>query len=292
VRYADDFVILCNGSRDQVESVKEEIYYFLKDILKLDLSREKTKITHLNDGFIFLGFQVHRAIGADGGMKTKVLIPKKAVDNVISKITRLTDETTHQDSVSTKVLGLNRIIEGWCRYYQYTSKASTIFNKVDFQSFWKMAHWLGRKYAITTPTVLTRFGHNGAGLGMDGRLLVKSYQKFPTLHYKKRFLKPNPYTTQETIVREELPNKTHWTGWERRPGMADLRPLILARDQFTCQKCGHQVSPSEAHIDHKRPVRRFKRPMDANTEGNLQTLCIPCHKIKTEFDRQMESRMP
>ena len=55
-RYADDFVVLCNGSRTQAEQMREELYEFLKTQLHLELSKEKTQITHLNDGFKFLGF--------------------------------------------------------------------------------------------------------------------------------------------------------------------------------------------------------------------------------------------
>jgi 5-methylcytosine-specific restriction endonuclease McrA len=45
-------------------------------------------------------------------------------------------------------------------------------------------------------------------------------------------------------------------------------------------------------VDHIRPVRRFKQPVDANNPENLQTLCVEtCHKGKTKFDRQMESRV-
>ncbi len=280
VRYADDFVALCNGTKAEAESLKEELYLFLKEKLKLNLSKEKTKITHLNDGFVFLGFQIQRMMGSDG-MKTKVLIPKKAVDNVMMKITHATDKTTHEDSVETKLQGLNRIISGWCRYYQYTSEASTTYSKIEHRTFWKVGHWLGRKYQLTMPSVLRRF--NKDGLGTNKRKLVQA-GKFKTQHYKKRFLKANPYTMQEVVTREELPTDTYWTGWERRSGMADLRPLILARDNYTCQRCGQKADPRKAHVDHKRRVSRFKRPVDANTPENLQTICQPCHKKKTKYD--------
>jgi 5-methylcytosine-specific restriction endonuclease McrA len=91
------------------------------------------------------------------------------------------------------------------------------------------------------------------------------------------------------IHREELPEDLHWAGWEMRPGMADLRPLVLARDEYQCQSCGERVRPNQAQVDHKRPVGRFKRPVAANRMENLQTLCRPCHRIKTEKDRRMES---
>jgi 5-methylcytosine-specific restriction endonuclease McrA len=93
------------------------------------------------------------------------------------------------------------------------------------------------------------------------------------------------------LKREELPQEAFWTGYERRPGMADLRPLILERDRYICQLCGEKVTAENAQVDHIEPFRKFKQPVEANRPENLWTLCIPCHQWKTEFDRQMESRM-
>jgi RNA-directed DNA polymerase len=288
-RYADDFVVLCNGTKRQAEQLREELYVFLSTNLHLYLSKEKTKITHLNEGFEFLGFKIQRRQGHDG-MKTKVLIPKEAVDKLNEKIRATTDPTTHQDSVNTKILALNRIIGGWCRYYQYTSKASSTFNKVEYQTFWRMVHWLGRKFQVTTPTILARYKRDNAIATAEYRLQPAS--QFPTLTYKKRFLKPNPYTTQQvSIQRESLPQDAYWTEHELRLGMADLRPLVLQRDGYVCQLCTAIVTTCTAQVDHRRPVRRFKRPIDANSLENLWTLCIPCHRKKTESDRQRESRV-
>jgi 5-methylcytosine-specific restriction endonuclease McrA len=116
---------------------------------------------------------------------------------------------------------------------------------------------------------------------------------FPSPHYRQRFLKPNSYLAQaRTLDREELPSETYWTGYETRPGMADLRPLILQRDEYTCQRCGRKLTPRTADIDHIRPVRRFKQPVGANTFANLWTLSKLCHKSKTQSDRQAESPVP
>jgi group II intron reverse transcriptase/maturase len=290
IRYADDFVVLCNGTKEEAEAIKEELHNFLKDSLKLNLSKEKTKVTHINDGFKFLGFWIQRSPGHNG-MKTKVDIPKEAIDRVLGKLSHATNKTSHQDSLNTKIQAMNRIIGGWCRYYQYTSKANSTFSKIEYESFWLLAHWIGRKFQVQMPEVMRRY-HQGNRLGTKEYQLIKAYKEFPTLHYKKRFLKPNPYTTREVIQREEFPEETRWTGWEARPGMADLRPIVLARDEFQCQRCGEPVTPALAQVDHKRPVRRFKKPVDANRMDNLQTLCLPCHGIKTEEDRRMESPVP
>jgi RNA-directed DNA polymerase len=56
IRYADDWLILTNGSKAEAMRLKEEFSIFLKEELQLELSPEKTHITHVNDGFDFLGW--------------------------------------------------------------------------------------------------------------------------------------------------------------------------------------------------------------------------------------------
>jgi RNA-directed DNA polymerase len=287
-RYADDFVVLCNGGKQQAEEMREELYQFLRSKLRLQLSKEKTKITHINDGFIFLGFRIYRGQGGSG-ITTKIVIPDEAMDKVRVKIRIALSPTSHQDSVNTKIIGLNRLIRGWCQYYQYTSKASTQFSKLENELFWEMVHWLGRKFKIATPVVMQRFNHDGLTSGTH-RLLKPT--EFPSLKYQQRFFKPNPYLMQNRVLnRETLPVESYWSGYEARPGMADLLPLIRERDEGVCQICGIRVTASTAAIDHIRPVRRFKRPIDANTFDNLWTLCKVCHQEKTKSDRQAESRV-
>jgi predicted HNH restriction endonuclease len=113
-----------------------------------------------------------------------------------------------------------------------------------------------------------------------------------SLQYRERFFKPNPsLTLGKKLSREALLDETYWTGYEQRPGMADLRPQILARNRYTCQHCGTAVTTTTGEVDHIKPVRRFKRPIDANVKENLCTLYLPCHAAKTQQDRQAESRM-
>jgi len=76
VRYADDFVVLCNGTKAEALAMKEELKELLST-LGLTLSEEKTKVTHITEGFTFLGYRVIRSIGTKGKMIPKVLIPEK-----------------------------------------------------------------------------------------------------------------------------------------------------------------------------------------------------------------------
>jgi len=55
IRYADDWLLLTNGSKAEAYRLREEFQVFLKEELHLELSVEKTHVTHVNDGFDFLG---------------------------------------------------------------------------------------------------------------------------------------------------------------------------------------------------------------------------------------------
>ena len=146
------------------------------------------------------------------------------------------------------------------------------------------------KSRVSTPVVMQRF-RRGNTLASENHCLLQPTE-FPSLPYRQRFFKPNPdRTTGKKRERAELPNETYWTGYEARPGMADLRPLILERDEYTCQICGAKVTAATAEVDHSRPVRRFKRPIDANVPENLWTLCKTCHDRKTKTDQEGESRV-
>lgn len=58
VRYADDFIIGVTGTREEAEQIKEELTRFLAERLKLELSHEKTKITHSSEKILFLGYEI------------------------------------------------------------------------------------------------------------------------------------------------------------------------------------------------------------------------------------------
>jgi len=291
VRYADDFVVLCNGTKEHATAMREELQSFLATTLHLTLSLEKTKVTHLNDGFDFLGFTMKRSMG-QRRYGTKVLISAKSISKHTTALRTACDDTTHENSFIMKIKALNRIITGWCRYFQYTSKTTLQFPKLEYRAFWLLAHWIGRKHKLAMPAVLRQY-RTPLGLGTDDAQLCK-HSSFASANrtYAKRFLKPNPYTMQEvTLEREEPPSDNPWLGYEKRPGWADIRLLAIERDNHTCRICKTVLAPSDCVVDHIRPYWMFKRPVEANRLTNVWTLCKKCHKSKTEMDRQMESRM-
>jgi RNA-directed DNA polymerase len=136
VHYAADVVVLCDGSKEQAEAMRQELFEFLGSELKLELSLEKTKVTHISEGFEFLGFRIDRNIVGSGRWAPRIRIPMRAMEKVRGKLRTALAPHTHGDSVRSKIIGLKRIIGGWCRYCQTTSSPSRYFNKLDHAVFW------------------------------------------------------------------------------------------------------------------------------------------------------------
>ncbi|MDP5211316.1 group II intron reverse transcriptase/maturase, partial [Microbulbifer sp. 2205BS26-8] len=76
-RYADDFVIIVKGTKAQAEAIREECRQMLQGTLKLTLNMEKTKLTHVNDGFVFLGHRIIRKRSRYGDMRVVTTIPEE-----------------------------------------------------------------------------------------------------------------------------------------------------------------------------------------------------------------------
>ncbi len=57
-RYADDFIVGVIGSKADAEKIKNDIKAFLENKLKLEMSMEKTKITHSSEKAHFLGYDI------------------------------------------------------------------------------------------------------------------------------------------------------------------------------------------------------------------------------------------
>jgi RNA-directed DNA polymerase len=289
-RYADDFVVLSNGSKRQAKGVKTELHGVLQR-LGLTLSLEKTKVTHITDGSQFLGFWLERSIGASGRMVPKARIPQEAIRRFRRKILAVTAPRTYQASVRAKIEALNRIIRGWCQYYQHTGSPGTVFRSLGRVVFWRMAHWLGRKFKVRMPAVMRRFRHGNTLGTKTSRLVMPTDIKATVYRWKP---KPNPFTqpARVPLARETgfVLDKT-WMGNESRRGRMDLREHLLAQRGLRCVQCGHLGRPTEIEVDHITAHARFKQPSDADVPTNLQILCKQCHSVKTQSDRQVLSRM-
>ena len=86
-RYADDWcVCLTRANRKQAEKLRDEIRDFLRETCGLELSAEKTRITHVRDGYDFLGLNIFVGVGRSGNLIPKVKVGRKAITNIQTPI--------------------------------------------------------------------------------------------------------------------------------------------------------------------------------------------------------------
>ena len=105
VRYADDFVVLCE-SESQAREALALVEGLLTDRLGLTLSPEKTKVTRFHEGFCFLGFDIKSRF---------VRMRAKSVENFKTKVRDITTRSHNLDA--EMMVKLNRVIRGTANYF-------------------------------------------------------------------------------------------------------------------------------------------------------------------------------
>ena len=157
VRYADDWIALCNGTKSQAEAIKEEIRTFLRDRLKLELSEEKTAVTHACDGFDFLGFHIQH-YPARKGLKAITLVrpAEKTIARLKDKIRDMTDRTGYVDNPMFKFRALNMVLRGWINYYRHVS-VSKLASWLDHWVHLRVAKWLVTRHKSCYREILKQY---------------------------------------------------------------------------------------------------------------------------------------
>jgi len=155
-RYADDFVLIVKGTKQQAQELRNECREFLEGKLKLTLNMDKTHITHVNDGFVFLGHRIIRKRGPKGNMRPVTGIPKEKSNAFAFS---LSQELTGDLSCSMidKVEKLNQKLKGWSQFYCFTDYTAKVYHRIDSIVFWKMAHWLARKYKCGIKSLMKKW---------------------------------------------------------------------------------------------------------------------------------------
>lgn len=144
-RYADDFVLIVKGTKVQAEAIREECRGVLEGSLKLRLNMDKIKITHVNDGFIFLGHRIIRKRSRYGAMWVVTTIPQEKARNFTASLMALLS-VNYSESKIAMVEILNQKLKGWVAFYQFVDFKAKVFSYLDREVFWKLAYWLSRKY--------------------------------------------------------------------------------------------------------------------------------------------------
>jgi len=224
IRYADDFIITGKSKTILEDAIKPVVEAFLAE-RGLSLSPEKTLITHITDGFTFLG-QTFRKEGGVLHFRPStqgVLALEQKVGAIIRK---------HVSApMPALIKELNSVLRGWANYHRY-SVASVAFSRIDsyvFEQLWRMLHrrhpqkssgWLfnhywtasGRKHIFAVKTKTTK--------GKTKVYQVIRVSSIGIRRYKKVRAAANPYAPEDAA----------YFARRRRDKESKLLPAMSARE--------------------------------------------------------------
>lgn len=272
VRYADDFIVT-GISR---ELLNDEVLPIVEAFMAkrgLQLSAEKTVITHVDEGFDFLGQNIRKYQG-------KLLI-KPARKNLKTFLAKIRDFlNAHKTMPAWWVISkLNPMIRGWVNYHK-SVVAAEAFKYVDYR-IWKMLwQWCKRRHLKRRKRWIKAKYFNSAGnrnwvfqgISPDGKQYSLLYAANTAI---KRHIKikaeANPYLPEYESYYEQRFERV----W--RDSMSGRKKImsLWVRQLGKCPKCDQRISQETGWNIH-HIVERYKGGSDSL--DNLVLLHPNCHR--------------
>jgi RNA-directed DNA polymerase len=190
VRYADDFVILVHGTKAHAEALREEAARVLAPI-GLVLSEEKTRITHVDQGFDFLGFHIQRQPKRGSGKPTVCTYPAKAaLCSVKAKVRAATRQGLNQP-LAVLLYRLAPILRGWANYFRYGVSKAT-FDYLRRFTWRRVICWLRHKHRQASMKWIRR-RYLPRWWPIDGDVVLFDVAKVTVSRYRYRADIPTPW---------------------------------------------------------------------------------------------------
>lgn len=275
VRYADDFIITGRTKQLLELEVKPLVTAFFKT-RGLELSQEKTRITHIEEGFDFLGQNVRKYNG-----KLLIKPSRKNVRAFLDKVRRVI-KANRQATTGGLIALLNPILRGWAHYHRHVVSSAT-FCKVDsaiFNCLWRWARrrhrnkpsrWIYRKYFEH----LDDRGHvfRERGCGRDGKPTLSCLFHAASLSIVRQVKikgEANPYDPQWETYFERRLDLT----MEAHPRRRQQLLRLWLGQQGLCPVCGHKITRMTGWRSHRLIWRVFG---GSTARSNRVLLHPQCH---------------
>lgn len=279
VRYADDFVIMCE-TKEEAESM----YARLKPYLNkrgLELAPDKTKVTHITEGFDFLGFNIKRYTNIKGNQdRSKLLIKpsKTSIKEFKGKIKEVF-KTLRGTNVEALIKKLNPIIRGTANYWK-TVVSKEIFASLDRYIWTKIfkflrqlhptkgwRHWIVKRY----------FKKDIYGVSKDKWLLTDpkgKYQirKMAWTEIKRHELIKYKNTPFDSTLKEYY-KKRDIKEFERNS--VEFFHKLAKKQKYKCPLCGMSVIDYKESIERHHKISRVQG--GDNTIKNSSLVHTSCH---------------
>src|SRR4051812_38265701 len=257
VRYADDFLIMGTSKellRDQVQPL---VAHFLKE-RGLELSHEKTQITHIEAGFDFLGQDVRR-------YRCGKVLTKPSSSNVQAFLSKIQETIDKSGCLTAGIMiqRLNQQIKGWTMYHRYAASKRT-FNYVDHRISRMVWRWCRRRHPKKgwkwiKKTYFQRDGHRHAiftgqllnAKGQGRPIQLMSAAKVKIIRYVKIRSAVNPYDPKWELYLEA---RWGWQLTQTRTGYSRFKTL-WKEQKGRCWACGQPLRLPREDCQLHPPVR-------------------------------------
>ena len=233
VRYADDFIITA-----ATEEIALEAKALARDFLKtkgLELSEEKTLITHIDDGFDMLGWTFRK-------FKGKLIIKpsKKSLKAFKAELSETILKRGKAWSQEVLIQRLNQQIRGWTNYHQSVC-ASEAFAHIDYILYELLWRWAKRRHPHKGRWwVSTKYWHRKGNRNWVFRTENKELLRVDHIsivrHTRVR-MDANPYLDHEYFAKRKVEH-----GMKRLSGRFKQ---IWRNQNGCCYHCGQAMDTSE-----------------------------------------------
>lgn len=278
VRYADDFVVLCESKKDAQLAYKEANAFLSER--GLHLSEEKTKICHIDEGFEYLGFHIRRYQDSQrrSGYITLIKPSKEKVKEVKRKLREIWLEKVG-NTVENLVNTINPIIRGWANYYSHVV-SSKIFSDLDTWMFrrecrftnkrhptktngWKRKRYFGRLNP-NYPNQKWFFGSKETGA------FVIKFSNTPIIRHNCVPFDDSP-DNPDPLARKHFEKTKN----DEAKKLNKRKQRLAKKQNFNCPHCGESLFNGEPYdVHHIVP----KKDGGSDYQNNLVILHRECHK--------------
>lgn len=289
-RYADDFLVGIIGSKQDAQQIKENIKNFLADKLALELSDEKTLITHTEKPAKFLGYEItvrksnaqkrdkRGALRRTYGKRVCLNVSMETVRKKLHTLGVLEMAISNGKEIwkpkcksglifndDLEILdNYNREIIGFYNYYSIANNCAHALNNFKYIMEYSMYKTFAGKYKCRTREVNKKYRQNG-------RFIVKYMTKTGVkerVFYDGGFKRMKPTFKSEC---DNIPQTIYFAG------RTSLIERLKARK---CELCGAEEDLVMHHVRKLKNLQgkeSWERHMIARKRKTI-AVCRSCHK--------------
>jgi hypothetical protein len=288
VRYADDFLIGVIGSKEDAKRIKEDIGTFLADKLALELSNEKTLITHTSERAKFLGYEIDVTSSnatkrsSDGSLRrafnkrVRLMIGKDTIKRKLLE-ERMIEIKIHNGKEQWKPQSkpilvfnddleildrYNKMLRGFVNYYSLANNACEL-QTLGYIMQYSMYKTFAHKYRTKKSKILKRYMRNGV---FTVRYEVKGKTRERTFYN-------DGYKRKDPMKLPELDNTPNLMIYATRTSLADR----LKAEK--CELCGATGAVAMHHVNKLGSLKgkaNWEKFMIARRRKTL-AVCENCH---------------